>query len=117
VGTSGTDPKKLEQVRSLLRRTVSAGQVESYLTGGVPRAIEFQNHKSYYDNLPFARQEVHKLEENGAAHRYSKGEGKPKVVNPLGVANLPKGLLVLMGNTRTPSASTSPSSTRPSGRS
>jgi hypothetical protein len=97
VGTSGTDPKKLEQVRSLLRRTVSAGQVESYLTGGVPRAIEFQNHKFYYDNLPFARQEVHKLEKNGAAHRYSKGEGKPKVVNPLGVANLPKGRLVLNG--------------------
>jgi hypothetical protein len=37
------------------------------------------------------------LEENGAAHRYGKGERKPKVVNPLGVANLPKGRLVLNG--------------------
>jgi hypothetical protein len=37
VGTGNTDPKKLEQVRALLRRTVPTNQVESYLSGDVPR--------------------------------------------------------------------------------
>lgn len=97
VGTGEADPKKIEQVKALLRRAVPANQIESYLSGTVPHMVEFRNHKSYYDNLPFARQEVAKLEVNGASHRYAKGERKPKVVNPLGVANLPKGRLVLNG--------------------
>jgi hypothetical protein len=59
--------------------------------------IEFRNHKSFYDNQPFARQEVAKLEQNGAAHRYAKGDWKPKVGNLLGVVNLPKGRLVVNG--------------------
>lgn len=97
VGTEQADPKKLDQVRGLLRGAVPPGQIESYLSGEVPREIEFRNHKSFYDNLPFGRQEIRKLAENGAAYQYPAGERKPKVVNPLGVVNLPKGRLVLNG--------------------
>ncbi|GAQ90234.1 Reverse transcriptase [Klebsormidium nitens] len=70
VGTEDAEPKKREQV-------------------------EFRNHQSFYDNAPFAVGEAVKMVQNGTLHVYGPGDGKPKVVNPLGVVNLPKGRLVV----------------------
>jgi hypothetical protein len=43
-GTQNSDPKKMRRVRSLLRRAVPKGQVESYLEGKMPHEVELQNH-------------------------------------------------------------------------
>jgi hypothetical protein len=97
VGTGETEPKKLDQVREMLRRVVPPGRVESMLEGQVPHEVEFANHKSFYDNLPFAVGEVVKMVINATLTVYRPGDRKPKVVNPLKVVNLPKGRLVLNG--------------------
>jgi hypothetical protein len=97
VGTGETEQKKLDQVREMLRRVVAHGQVEGMLEGQVPHEVEFANHKSFYDNLPFAVGEVVKMVITATLTVYRPGNRKPKVVNPLGVVNLPKGRLVLNG--------------------
>lgn len=97
IGTGETEPKKLEQVKSMLRRAVAPGSVEGMLNGQVPHEVEFANHKSFYDNLPFGVGEVVKMVVNGTLTVYGPGQRKPKVVNPLGVVNLPQGRLVLNG--------------------
>jgi hypothetical protein len=97
VGTGETEQKKLDQVRGMLRRVVAPGQVEGMLEGQVPHEVEFANHKSSYGNLPFAVGEVVKMVINATLTVYRPGDRKPKVVNPLGVVNLPKGRLVLNG--------------------
>lgn len=97
VGTGETERKKLDQVRAMLRGVVPPGMVESFLSGQVPHEVEFANHKSFYDNFPFAVGEVVKMVINGTLTVYRPGERKPKVMNPLGVVNLPKGRLVLNG--------------------
>jgi hypothetical protein len=95
VGTAETEIKKLEQVPVMLARTVGPGKVEEMLQGLVPHRIEFTNHRSFYENFDFGMGEVRKLVENEAAYIYPKNSRPPKVVNPLGVVNLPKGRLVL----------------------
>jgi hypothetical protein len=97
-GTQNADPKKMRRVRSLLRRTVPKGQVETYLSGTVPPETEFQNHLSVYEHLPFSVKAVRNLVVTGTSHMYSPEDKKPKVVNPLGVAlNRDKERLVLNG--------------------
>jgi hypothetical protein len=85
-GTQNTEPKKMKRVRSLLRGAVPKGQVESFLKGNLLHEIEFQNHQSVYKHLPFVIGAVENLVVSKTAHLYGHGEGKPKVVNPLGVA-------------------------------
>jgi hypothetical protein len=85
-GTQNTEPKKMKRVRSFLRGAVPKGQVESFLKGNLPHEIEFQNHQLVYKHLPFVIGAVENLVVAGTAHLYGPGEGKPKVVNPLGVA-------------------------------
>jgi hypothetical protein len=43
-GTQNSDPKKMRRARSLLRRAVPKGQVESYIEGKMPHEVELQNH-------------------------------------------------------------------------
>ena len=95
IGTAEADPRKRDQVRAMLARTVSPSEVDAKLDGQVPQQVEFANHRSFYDNAQFAVGEVVKMVENGTLHVYKPGDGKPKVVNPLGVVNLPKGRLVV----------------------
>ncbi|GAQ85469.1 reverse transcriptase [Klebsormidium nitens] len=95
VGTAECDPKKLERVRLMLRRTVGVSRVEEWLSGEVPHPVEFPNHRSFYENSEFALETVGEMLVNGSVHLCAAGERKPKVVNPLGVVNLPKGRLVL----------------------
>jgi hypothetical protein len=97
VGTRETEPRKLEQIWAMPKRVVAPGRVESMLEGRVPHKVEFANHKSFYNNLPFAVGEVVKMVINATLTVYRPGERKPKVVNPLGVVNLPQGRLVLNG--------------------
>jgi hypothetical protein len=85
-GTQNTEPKKMKRVRSLLRGAVPKGQVESFLKGNLSHEIEFQNYQSVYKHLTFVIGAVENLVVAGTAHLYGPGEGKPKVVNPLGVA-------------------------------
>lgn len=97
-GTQSTNPAKMRRVRSFLRRAVPKDKVEEFLSGKLPHEIEFQNHQSVYDHYPFTVKAVNNLVITGTAHLYSPGEGKPKVVNPLGVAlNSDKERLVLNG--------------------
>ncbi|GAQ82637.1 putative Reverse transcriptase [Klebsormidium nitens] len=95
VGTDEADTKKREQVQSMLARTVGAAEVDAMLTGQVPHPVEFDNHRSFYDNSEFAVGEVVKMVVNRTLEVYGPSDGKPKVVNPLGVVNLPKGRLVV----------------------
>jgi hypothetical protein len=97
IGTGEAEPKKLDQVRAMLRQAVGPGKVESMLTGQIPHQVEFANHRSFYDNLSFGVGEVVKLVVNGTLTVYRPEDRKPKVVNPLGVVNLPQGRLVLNG--------------------
>ncbi|GAQ91773.1 Hypothetical protein KFL_008500020, partial [Klebsormidium nitens] len=95
VGTDEADAKKREQVESMLARAVGTAEVDAMLSGQVPHPVEFDNHRSFYDNSEFAVGEVVKMVVNGTLEVYGPGAGKPKVVNPLGVVNLPKGRLVV----------------------
>lgn len=96
-GTAECDPKKLERVRRMLRKVVGESRVDEWLSGQVPRPVEFPNHRSFFENSEFAVGAVGELLTNSTVRLYGQGERRPKVVNPLGVANLPKGRLVLDG--------------------
>lgn len=85
-GVINTEPTKLNRVRGLLRHAVPKGQVEAYLQGELPHIIEFQNHRSVYEHWDFVVGATENLVISGTAHLYGPSEGKPKVVNPLGVA-------------------------------
>lgn len=66
--------------------------------GKQPPEIEFQNHRSVYEHLPFVIKAVQSLVVTSTAHLYGPEDGKPKVVNPLSVAlNANKERLVLNG--------------------
>lgn len=54
--------------------------------GTPPHKIEFRNHRSFYEHWDFSVGVVEKLDISGTAHLYGPTEGKPKVINPLGVA-------------------------------
>jgi hypothetical protein len=96
-GTSECDPKKLERVRRMLKRVVGEARVDEWLSGQVPHPVEFPNHRSFFENAEFGVQAVGEMLVNSTVKLYGEGERRPKVVNPLGVANLPKGRLVLDG--------------------
>jgi hypothetical protein len=81
----------------MLGRVVSSSRVEEWLSGQVPHPVEFPNHRSFFQNSEFGIQAVGEMLENATVKMYEPHERKPKVVNPLGVANLPKGRLVLDG--------------------
>jgi hypothetical protein len=85
-GVQNTEPAKLNRVRGLIRHAVPRGQVEAFLKGVLPHEIEIQNHRSTYQHWPFTVDVVKQLVVSGTAHLYGPTEGKPKVVNPLGVA-------------------------------
>jgi hypothetical protein len=84
--TQNADPKKVNRVRSLLRRAVPKDKVESFLEGKMPHEIEMKNHQLVYEHLPFVVKAVQNLVITSAAHLYGPKDGKPKVVNPPGVA-------------------------------
>jgi hypothetical protein len=97
-GVANTEPSKLKRVRGLLRHAVPPQQVEAYLKGELPHQIAFKNHRSFYTHWPFAVDAVEKLVITETAHLYGPTEGRPKVINPLGVAlNADKERLVLNG--------------------
>lgn len=95
VGTAQCDPKKLERVRLMLRRTIGEAKVEEWLSGEVPHPVQFPNHRSFYENAEFGIKTVGEMLVNSSVELFAPGQRKPKVVNPLGVVNLPKGRLVL----------------------
>jgi hypothetical protein len=95
-GVKNTEPSKLNRVRGLLRHAVPKQQVEAYLKGDISHGITVQNHRSVYTHWPFTVDALEKLVTAGTAHLYGPKEGRPKVVNPLGVAlNADKERLVL----------------------
>jgi hypothetical protein len=97
-GVANTQPFKLNRVKELLRHAVPPHQVEAYLKGELPHKIAFKNHRSFYNHWPFAVDAVEKLVITGTAHLYGPTEGRPKVINPLGVAlNAADERLVLNG--------------------
>lgn len=81
----------------MLKRVVSEARVEEWLSGQVPHPVELPIHRLFYENSEFAVQTVGEMLVNSTVRLYGEQERKPKVVNPLGVANLPKGRLVLDG--------------------
>jgi hypothetical protein len=85
-GVENTKPAKLNRVRNLLRHAVLKGQVEAFLMGTLPHKIEFQNHRSFYEHCDFSVRAMEKLVLSGTAHLYGRTEGRPNVVNPMGVA-------------------------------
>ncbi|GAQ93525.1 reverse transcriptase [Klebsormidium nitens] len=93
--TAQCDPKKLERVRLMLRRTVGESKVEEWLSGEVPHPVEFPNHRSFYENAEFGIKTVGEMLVNNSVALCAPSQRKPKVVNPLGVVNLPQGRLVL----------------------
>jgi hypothetical protein len=97
VGTTECDLKKLERVRRMLKKVLGEARAEEWLAGQVPRPVEFPNHRSFFENSEFGVQAVGEMLTNSTVKLYEEDERKPKVVNPLGVANLPKGRLVLDG--------------------
>jgi hypothetical protein len=97
VGTAECDPKKLERVKRMLSRVVSSSRVEEWLSRQVPHPTEFPNHRSFVQNSEFGIRTVGEMLVNATVRMYEPHERKPKVVNPLGMANLPKGRLVLDG--------------------
>jgi hypothetical protein len=90
-------PEKAERVRRMLRKVVGEGRVDEWLSGQVPHPVEFPNHRSFLENSDFGVEAVGEMLSNSTVRLYDQGERKPKVVNPLGVANLPKGRLILDG--------------------
>jgi hypothetical protein len=97
-GVANCEVSKLNKVRGLLGHSVPKGQVEELLWGVLPHEIELKNHQSVYKHWPFAVDAVEKLVITNTAYLYGRSEGKPKVVNPLGVAlNADKERLVLNG--------------------
>lgn len=52
----------------------------------MPHEIEMKNHQSVYEHLPFVVKAVQNLVITSTGHLYGPKDGKPKVVNPLGVA-------------------------------
>jgi hypothetical protein len=97
VETSECDPKKLERVRRMLKKVLGEARAEEWLAGQVPRPVEFPNHRSFLENSEFGVQTVGEMLTNSTVKLYGEDEQKPKVVKPLGVANLSKGRLVLDG--------------------
>lgn len=85
-GVANCEPAKLNKVRGLLRHSVPSGRVEELLRGVLPHEIELKNHMSVYEHWSFAVDAVEKLVITSTAYLYGRSEGKPKVVNPLGVA-------------------------------
>lgn len=85
-GVESAEKAKLNRVKSLLRHAVPKNQIEAYLKGTIPHKIQFQNHQSFYKHWDFSVDAVEKLVVSGTAHLYGRSEGRPKVINPLGVA-------------------------------
>lgn len=85
-GVANQEPAKLNRVRGLLRHAVPRGQVETFLTGVLPHEIELQNHGSVYMHWSSVVDAVEKLVITGTGHLYGPSDGRPKIVNPLGVA-------------------------------
>lgn len=96
-GTEKCDPKKLERVKRMLRKVVGQAKVDEWLSGQVPHPVDFPNHRSFFENSDFGVKAVGEMLVNSTVKLYAADERKPKVINPLGVANLPKGRLVLDG--------------------
>jgi hypothetical protein len=96
-GTAECDAKKLDRVRRMHKRVVAEARAEEWLSVQVPHPVKFPNHRSFVDNSDFGVEADSELLVNSTVKLYGKDERRPKVVNPLGVANLPKGRLVLDG--------------------
>jgi hypothetical protein len=70
----------------MLKRKVPADQTLHMLSGNFPHPVQFDNHKSFYENWDFAQGEATKLVLWSAASIVQKGEELPLVIHPLGVA-------------------------------
>jgi hypothetical protein len=88
VGAEGAKQKKRAIVEAMLRKVVPKGKVELYLSGKLPHKVDFENHRSFYTNWGFSKEEVEKLVIWGAASIWDFAEGEPVVINPMGIADL-----------------------------
>lgn len=86
VGTAEAKQSKRDLVVGMPKRKVPAGQIPYMLLGNLPHPIQFDNHKSFYDNWDFAQGEATKLVLWSAASIVQEGEELPLVIHPLGVA-------------------------------
>jgi hypothetical protein len=86
VGTADAKQSKRDLVVRMLKRKVLADQIPHMLSGNLPHPVEFDNHKSFYDNWDFAPGEASKLVLWSAASIVREGEELPLVIHPLGVA-------------------------------
>ena len=76
--------KKLEAVRSMLKKAVGAEQVEQYLEGRTPSNVQFPNHKSAQVHASFVDAELAKAEAKGVIVEWPFAE-PPTVINGLKV--------------------------------
>jgi hypothetical protein len=86
VGTAEAKPSKRDLVIGMLKRQVPESQIPHMLSGTLPHPVQFENHKSFYDNSEFALGEVAKLILWSAGTIVQEGEEFPIVIHPLGVA-------------------------------
>jgi hypothetical protein len=70
----------------MLKRKVPAAQIPHMLSEQFPHPVDFDNHKSFYDNLEFALGKVLKLALWAAASMVKEGEEMPPIIHTLGVA-------------------------------
>jgi hypothetical protein len=82
--TSQAKQSKRLIVESMLRRVNKPSEIPAYLSGKYPHQVEFQNHRSFYQNWGFSSDQVEKMVEWGAVGIWE-GPEAPIVINPMGV--------------------------------
>lgn len=87
VGTSEAKPSKRDLVVGMLKKVVPVGEIPHLLSGQFPHPVEFEKHRSFYDNWEFSSEAVNKLLLWSAASETPPGTPQPVVINPLGVAD------------------------------
>jgi hypothetical protein len=87
VGTKNEKPQKRTIVESMLRRVVPRERVGELLEGKLPHKVEFANHRSFFTNWEFSKDEIEKLVIWGAASIWKNPDEDPEVMSPLGVAD------------------------------
>ena len=78
--------QKMEAVRSMLAKAVGKDDVQQYLTGPTPHAVQFPNHKSVDTYARFVQEELESCEKKGVIKKWTLHE-TPTVVNGLKVVD------------------------------
>ena len=78
--------QKMEAVKSMLTKAVGTKEVEQYLTGLTPHAVQFPNHKSVENYSRFVQEELDSCERKGVIKRWTL-QKPPTVVNGLKVVD------------------------------